>query len=676
MSGISVQDLITSTLAAAMMTSRTNTRTLISGALVCWLAAGCSHYKPLPLREPATDDETGRVEVSVVSSVPFEALRSGFDPGFELKSADALLEALVTTQATQTTVNKATQLLISAAIPGAAASAPGAIASAPMPKAPETLSAAGTPPATAAVSQHNAMLRYQLAASLLQEVAMLNSYVRDAPRRAGYDPFVVRLKVTVRPQAHATPFDMQSNISFHAKAASDVVAVPLLASDSEDATSASSLDRRLAQFGLAVSALQGAYGLGGQFAHNAEDIVTSLGWHYQNVSNVARIDDRTLSLRVNAQPTGVNRFELTSRTHYVTALLLVKRPAESDADSSDCLKKEDRPCAKLSFQASTQFIHATTGKAPGEAPGQSGRSAARVQPGDFEVYFWPDPVLPPSGQLAPLLIAGDKAPYTATLKLRGGNNLTKSSVLRATLQLPEGAATPAPLPEKGAKGPLAKGAVTGQGVPALLIAASKIDTAPKSRDTLLLEFSDLSKASIDRLKGSPQLRIELALGADARRAIVPSSIQKLTITPDVTDLDPEETPFLSTVKADGRLTVSPEGSGELGVAVKWPERKNAGAIALVQLAFEGAVPAGLKLHAGATPGCATIDKGGLAVRGTCSFDVALRNLPLPPQATPVSLKLSATEYAAPEVKRAEKPLSVSLQYPVHRPGCRDCGAAK
>lgn len=166
-----------------MRTSRNRTRTLISSALACWLASGCSHYKPLELRQPASDDETCRVEVAVVSAVPFEALRSGFDPGFELKSADALLEALATTQATQTTVNKATQLLISAAIPGAAASAPGAIASAPTPKSPDALPAAGTPPATAAVSQHNAMLRYQLAASLLQEVAMLNSYVRDAPRR-------------------------------------------------------------------------------------------------------------------------------------------------------------------------------------------------------------------------------------------------------------------------------------------------------------------------------------------------------------------------------------------------------------------------------------------------------------------------------------------------------------
>lgn len=90
--------------------SRIRTRTSTSLALACWLAAGCSHYKPLPLREPANDDETGRVEVAVLSAVPFEALRAGFATNFVLKPADALTEALVITQATQTTVNKATQL--------------------------------------------------------------------------------------------------------------------------------------------------------------------------------------------------------------------------------------------------------------------------------------------------------------------------------------------------------------------------------------------------------------------------------------------------------------------------------------------------------------------------------------------------------------------------------------
>lgn len=634
-----------------MKTSRTRTRTLLVAALACWLAAGCSHYKPLPLREPASDDETGRVEVAVVSAVPFEAVRAGFDPSFELKSADALMEALVTTQATQTTVNKATQLLISAAVPGAAASAPGAIASAPTPKAPDALPAAGTPPATVAVSQHNAMLRYQLASSLLQEVAMLNSYVRDAPRRAGYDPFVVRLKVTVRPRARATPFDMQSDIRFTNEGRDGVIAVPLLAADSEDATSASSLDRNLAQFGLAVSALKGAYGLGGTLAHNAEDIVTSLGWHYQNVSNVARIDDQTISLRVNAQPTGVNRFELTERTHYVTVLLLIKRPAAQASDNIVCLTLEDRPCVKVDFEATTQFVHATTGKAPGEAPGQAGRSTPRVQSGHFQVFFWPNPILPQDRQLAPLLIDGDKPPYTAKLKLRGGDNMTSQSVSRASLRVP----------------------VDDKGNPALKVEATTITVKP--RDTLVLSFADLSKASIDRLRGSKQLDVVLTLGAEVRRGANYRDPLVLTVTPDTIDLQPDEPQFMSTLKADTRLTVSREGTGRLSVAVKFPSGVHAGKVKLVKLTFDGVIPAGLSWPANATAGCAGIEGVGITVKGDCSFEVALKNLPLPPQATPMALKIAASEYGGPPdaIKKLDgaETATVALQYPVP-PHCKHC----
>lgn len=636
--------------------SRIRTRTSTSLALACWLAAGCSHYKPLPLREPANDDETGRVEVAVLSAVPFEALRAGFATNFVLKPADALTEALVTTQATQTTVNKATQLLISAAVPGASASAPGAIASAPSPKTPDALPAAGTPPATGAVSQHNAMLRYQLAASLLQEVAMLNSYVGDAPRRAGYDPFVVRLKVTVRPRARATPFDAQSDIRFIGDGREGVIVVPLLASDSEDATSASSLDRNLAQFGLAISALKGAYGLGGQFAHNAEDVVTSLGWQYQNVYNVARIDDQTVSLRVNAQPTGVNRFELTARSHYLTVLLLVRRPAPHAADNVACLALEDRPCVKVDFEASTQFVHATTGRAPGETSGMPGRPSPRVQPGQFHVFFWPDPKLPADGQLAPLLISGGKAPYKAQLKLRGGDNLTKSSVTRAALLVPSDTK------EKTAR-------------PALKIEASMIDVPERGHDTLMLEFADLSAAGVERLRESQKLQVALMLGADARRGQRDHAAWTLTVTPDVTELQPEEPSFLSKFTPDKRLTVCRAGRGKLGIDLQFPKDKNQKdtQVQHVVLAFGGMVPAALALHAGAAQGCAVLGDGGVRVTGSCAFSVKLDNLPLPPQATPVTLSVSAVEYltTAPSKSAGKQQASVSLQYPLP-PGDKNC----
>ena len=630
------------------MTPYSIARKVLPAILACWLVTACSHYKPLPLRNPASDDEAGRVEVALVSGVPFEAMRAGFDPKFELKATDALTEALVTTQATQTTVNTASQLLVSAAVPGAAA-----IASAPTPKTPDSLPAAGTPPATAAVSQHNAMLRYQLASSLLQEVAMLNSYVRDAPRRAGYDPFIVRLKVTVRPLARATPFDMQSDIKFSAGGQGDVYVVPLLASDSEDATSASSLDRNLAQFGLALSALKGAYGLGATLSHNADDIVTSLGWQYQNVSNVARIDDQTISLRVNAQPTGVNRFELAARAHYVTALLLVKRPV-STSSPSECMQKADRPCADIRYQAETRFIHAVTGKAPGEADYQAGVSPRRVQDGSAQLFFWPDPVLPTDKQVAPLILSGDKAPFSAKLKLRGGDNLTSESVLRAELKA------------IGINKTL-EGCSSSTDDSSFVIPAAKITAESGARDTLALVFDELSARVKVRLACSQTLDVILIPGAEVRRNGTGGTV-KLTVTPDPIDMNPDDPVVQSNVTADARITVSRQGTASLGVSVKLPTGTAAATVKAVSLAFENVLPAGVN-QPGSTQAsaCATLEKGQVFVRSNCSFDVALKNLPLPPQATPVSMKVTAYEYADEKVPAsAKKSLpAVSLQYPVH-----------
>jgi hypothetical protein len=58
------------------------------------------------------------------------------------------------------------------------------------------------------------MLRYSVATALFQEVNLLNRYVKDAARRRHYDPYVVRMQITLLPRAHREPYDAYTTVAF------------------------------------------------------------------------------------------------------------------------------------------------------------------------------------------------------------------------------------------------------------------------------------------------------------------------------------------------------------------------------------------------------------------------------------------------------------------------------
>lgn len=614
---------------------------------VMLVSTGCTHYKPLPLRTPQSYEETGDIHIGVVSVAPFEAVAGGLKPNFKIDSDKALAEALVTTQATQTSVSKASQFLLSASFPGAdapsvTASAP-ASPTAPKPSAPDLPTSVASPPALGAVTQHNAVLRYQLATALMQEVALLNDYVNDAPRKAGFDPFIIRMQMTVRPLARATPFDALANIRFsNATACPGNTAemprvIPLLVTDNEDVTSISSLDRNLTQLGLALSALKGAYGLGGSFGSSVDDVVSSMGWQYQSISNVARIDDQTISMRVNAMPTGVKRFELAPRVHNLTVLLLIKRPTLVEV----CQTNSTRPSVDVKYEVNSRFIHATSGQA------LHADKASEEKSGLFSVRFWPAPDLPRSGQHAAFLLT-EKEPFGAELLIRGGANLTERTVSSARIVI-----------ERDGKREV--------------IEALDVAVAEKSqRQALSIQFSNLSKMMVADLMRRRNLQLELTAGEDAGRFIPPrceGSRMNLEVIPDFLRAPaPAEPTLQAKVRTDRHLTVSRQGDASLSVAVAFPSGEGKGKVALTALDFDVALPSEPLVFQGKHKDCARIERGRVSVSGDCQFSVALKNLPLVSQASPSTkqpeLKVTAFEYQneakpATAISELEK---VLLQY--------------
>ena len=86
----------------------------------------------------------------------------------------------------------------------------------PWPAAGGTRTAAALPALkiNEGTAQKEPFLQYQTALSLYQEVQLLNSYVRNAARRSGYIPYIMRLQVTVLPFARNQPYDVYADIAF------------------------------------------------------------------------------------------------------------------------------------------------------------------------------------------------------------------------------------------------------------------------------------------------------------------------------------------------------------------------------------------------------------------------------------------------------------------------------
>lgn len=634
---------------------------LITGLAV--LSASCSHYKPPPLRTANSFDEVGDVQVALVSVTPFEAMVAKLSPDFDIKGKAAYDDALQTTRATQSTVSRATEMLLGVAVPG---SDPASAAASSPQLPPNTASA----PGVGGVAQHNAVLRYQLATALLQEVQMLNTYVSDAPRLQGFDRFLVRFQVAVRPRAVATPYNAQVELNFvNPDGGQAPVVVPLLSTDVQDAASVSSLDRNLQQVGLALSALKGVYGLQGSLAHNAEDVVSSLGWQYQSVSNVATPSPQTLSMRIAAQPTGVNRFELLPRVHHLTALLLV--PHDPDRCTHRAGTGARKP-GNVGFTIDKRFVHATT------ATELASTQAART-PTSFQVRPWGDPVLPADKQRA-ALVFNDTEPYSAKLYLRGGNNLTQQSVrsvaMAASAASADSAASdPASTSDsKSARKSDRKAdnrtesqvATQRTSVSADSARFESVDVDPETTSehrSLVATFSPLNAKDVEDLTKAKSLDLTLRLGLPlcVNPSDPPGTTEvMLTVTPSAINAPKAPDPSTqATVTVSPQVLVKADGTARLSVAVKFPAKpSDKQPLGAVKLSLTGALP-GVPVLTGDYKACAKLDLTELVVTGDCLFDVPLSNLK-----SSGSLKIKQREYATATASSADasKDLAaVSLQ---------------
>lgn len=657
----------------------------------CGALAACGLFNRPKVEEraPKSFEEAGAVEVAVISVARWESLIKPLIADFEIDGKTALATAIATTRQTQEQTLSAVQFVLRAAFGGTAdsnettrsartaagatteesastsrsARSPGDISQVPAPALPGAPAAASAP-APLAIG-HDAITQYQLASALLQEVQLLNSYVRDAPKLAGYEPFVVRLQVSVRPKGRNNPVDANVNVSFLPKQLGDdpPIVVPLLVTDSLDATSALDFKHQIAQLGLALGALKGNTSVLSSYGKTTEDIAQAIGWQYNSQLTVGRPTPNSVSARIGAMPVSLNRFDLVPRTRNISVLLLVKRPIGGDvatvrytsrAEFSLARTGEPLPSERSSpEQIATQILvrYPTLSNCSSSFLGALGAvgqrdATARTDPclrlsglnaevtaqlfwselaaalssgpigfGEFETHFWPSAQLPPGPRaVASLLVTGAKEPYGATTTLLGGANLTERDVARGSIAL----------------GPMGE------------LRANDVSIV-ESRTGVQLEFRNLSQVVLDWLGAQSELSITLQ---------GKTGVTQIAATGGVVRRDePKPNALSSVVKTGPQAFVSAKNETvlTLGVRLPKPVGDKKSLVTSLLLEFAGGIPYAVT-RTDAQPACASLQAASIVVTADCNFDVGVRNVKAPPRdqccdTPPSELSISLVEKA-------------------------------
>lgn len=365
---------------------------VLSGSLVLQSCAPLTSTVRPTQRTFERTDQAARVIVGVQSVAPFEDYVDSLQPKFQLSADLAFQEAVAQSQIQELEELKAIVLEAAIGLPVSRRSSSQSISErsgfgdgedgsrseetrtsereSPEPKEqaiPERLARVldGLDPGSNDFKLDPA-LRYRAAAALMQEVALLSNYVKDAAVSREAIPYVVRLLITVFPTARREPYDIYTTIGFFggepstfvdafasafgaapdresalrslknlgslSGAGNRVDVVPLFVTDNLETSwlsSSRSATRDLgASVGGAGPSVSGALGIRSQ----KEATARSLSRDLNSLFTVGRVTENAVEVRIGAA-TVDGTYQLVPRTFNLTALVLVPRVLPTDVQS-------------------------------------------------------------------------------------------------------------------------------------------------------------------------------------------------------------------------------------------------------------------------------------------------------------------------------------------------------
>jgi hypothetical protein len=382
----------------------------VSIAVCASLTSGCAVKEPKPVQAIyRAQEDAGTVEIAVQSVAPFEEYVDQLQPRFTL-TADAAYQAAITdtqleelralrslafslgisfptvtlSRSSTTTTENGASKTTSSETKSRASGAP--------PNAPEPPT--GSLPEAFTVQSGlgvDAALRYRAASALMQEVALLSTYVKDAAVRANTIPFVVRLLATVFPSSRRAPYDVYSAIAFFATDPKPTVygrggfeeyariyntgdpplealrqlahsprcegepveVVPLFVTDNVESSVLTSGRENQSGLGVGLSGTVANLGVSASGRSKTSASVRTAGRDLNSLVTIGRASANTLEARFGAAAVE-GTYQTQPRTYSVTALTLMPTTELPNSDLA-------LPCRSVRFTARSAFRHADTG---------------------------------------------------------------------------------------------------------------------------------------------------------------------------------------------------------------------------------------------------------------------------------------------------------------------------
>jgi hypothetical protein len=188
------------------------------------------------------------------------------------------------------------------------------------------------------------LLRYNLAAALVQEVAMLNKALDfiESETSKSHDTYILRLRVALQPLAPNQPYNAYVSLSFSCvpkRAGSDspnyyappapnqapVKIHPLLVTDDLETTSTARSAQLITQLSFAITGMLGPAGFGGLFNSDRSKIRTLLGKDLNSTFSISRTADNAVSVRLGAPRQPTAGYAMINRNHAVSVVLQVPK---------------------------------------------------------------------------------------------------------------------------------------------------------------------------------------------------------------------------------------------------------------------------------------------------------------------------------------------------------------
>jgi len=311
----------------------------VTGLLIAVVAlAGCAK----PFWETGAkheyQDEVGTAKITVVSVIPWAQLEAALSPGFQLSAADALQRVGLAVRGEDEAYLRAVTAALRLSM--GSPSAPGGDGKlveppkhSPLPALDEVRGAL----AQSVVSMTDTS-RYRLALALLQEVQLLNNYIRHVSAPKDWKKYLVSMDVALMPSRREAEVDANVFISFLPETVPRIraltVQIPPMVVDApriypivtSDDVEINQHTRGVKNTGQLLMSLAGGYGpaqAAAETSRTSEDLQRAIGRELNSLQHVASLSGNALVVRFGATYGVGTKFQFVPQTRRVHALLMV-----------------------------------------------------------------------------------------------------------------------------------------------------------------------------------------------------------------------------------------------------------------------------------------------------------------------------------------------------------------